>query len=281
LIQTPRGNGGCIRNPRNVDTGAGVQLRMKNVRYEGSVLSSLEELKKIEADRIAEENAAVARAVEARRVAHEAALERARAEAEAKVRAEHEAKLAAEAARVAAERDARLRLEAADAAERARTAVELESARIAAEAAIAREEASKKRPRWMIALTLGSLAAAGVAVALAVGALRTTDEANSQTEAHNATSKSAAEQKLDKTPLTAFQGTLDEVGARIGATMEALKQSLAESEKKAKADKERRDRQAAADAEQARRDREYQQWLKERRDGAKIDQKCLNNAVCK
>lgn len=253
---------------------------MRNVPYEGSLLASLEELKKIEADRIAEEAASIARAAEEKRLAHEAAVLRAREEAEAKVQAEHEARLAQERARLAAEREARMELEAAQAAERARAAVELETARAYAETQLARDEALRKRPRWMIAVTLGAVVVAGAAALFAMNAVNGADEARTQTGVNHGVIENA-KFKPDGAALGAAQDALGTLKTQVGDKIDALERSVAASEKKAKADKDRRDREAAADAARREAERKYQEWLKERKGPAVIDAKCINNSVCK
>ncbi|MBX3161403.1 MAG: hypothetical protein KF773_35910 [Deltaproteobacteria bacterium] len=253
---------------------------MRNVPYEGSLLASLEELKKIEADRIAEEAASAARAAEEKRLAQAAAVQRAREEAEAKVQAEHEARLEQERARLAAEREARLELEAAQAAERARAAVELETARTYAETQLARDEALRKRPRWMIAVTLGAVAVAGAAALFAANAARTADDARTQTGVNHGVIESATF-KPDGAALGAAQDTLGTIKSQVGDKIDALERSVAASEKQALADKDRRAREAAAEAARREADRKHREWLKERQGPVQIDAKCLNNSVCR
>ena len=207
-------------------------------------------------------------------------MQLARDEAEAKVHAEHEARLNQERARFESEREARLQLEAAQAAQRARSAVELETARTYAETQLARDEAMRKRPRWMIALTLGSVAIAGVAAVFAVNAAKSADDARLQTNVNNGVIESA-KFKPDGAALGAAKDALGSLKTQVGDKIDALERSVAASEKKAKADKDRRDREAVAERAQAEADRKHQAWLKERRDGAKIDAKCLNNSVWK
>jgi hypothetical protein len=254
---------------------------MRNVRYEGSVLSSLEELKQIEADRIAEEVAAIARAADAKRVAHEAAVQRAREEAEARVEAEHAARLAAIQAQQAAERKARLVLEAAEAAERARAAIELESARAFAESELARDEARRKRPRWMIALTLAAIAGAAGVAYLAIDAQRAADEARVEIQRNNAIIMEVAKLRADGRELGSAKAAVGAIHEQVDAKLEAANKRLADAEKKAKADKDRRDRDAIAERARIDAERAHQQWLRDRAGPIKIDAKCLSNAVCK
>src|SRR3954469_16021543 len=134
---------------------------MATPRFEGSLMTSLAELRAIEHERIASERAAVVAEAEARTRAAADAAAREQAAAEAKVAAER-----AEAIRIAkeredAERAARMHVEAAEAAERARLAAALEQERTAQEMELRRAEIAQKRPRWMVAVTISAVLAAG------------------------------------------------------------------------------------------------------------------------
>jgi colicin import membrane protein len=133
-------------------------------KRENSVLFSLRELRQIEENRVQEEEAAARSAEEARRAAQEAAERRRREEEEAKVRAERDAQLAIEQARENAEREARMKVEAHEAAERQRHQGALEQQRLQQEMELRRAEVAKKRPTWMLAVTL--IAAIGVVIAI-------------------------------------------------------------------------------------------------------------------
>ena len=131
-------------------------------KRENSVLFSLRELRQIEENRVQEEEHAVRTAEETRARAYEEAEQRRRAEEDAKVRAERDAQLQIEQAREGAEREVRMRVESAEATERQRQQAALEQSRLQQEMEIRREEVSKKRPTWMLAVT-------GLAVLMAVG----------------------------------------------------------------------------------------------------------------
>jgi DNA repair exonuclease SbcCD ATPase subunit len=120
---------------------------------ETSIVTSLDELRSIHLQRVADERASF----EAERIAvADAARRRAeadRAAIDAKLRDERDAQIRIEEARVTSEREARLKLEAIENAERARHVAELETARQAQEMELRRAEVLKKRPRWMLAVT--------------------------------------------------------------------------------------------------------------------------------
>jgi hypothetical protein len=138
----------------------------KSGRSEESLIRSLAELRAIEIQRQQEEVAAAEAVVQARRRARETALQAAAQAARdavaARIAVEREAELAAHSARTAAEREARLQIEAIEATERARRMVALEEHRVAAELAVAREVALRRRPRGLIALATLAIAAAAV-----------------------------------------------------------------------------------------------------------------------
>jgi hypothetical protein len=129
-------------------------------RSEESVIRSLAELRAIELQRQTDEQAAAEAAVQARRREREVAAQAARDAETARLAAERAAQVAAERAHAAAEREARLQIEALEAAERARRLVALEEQRMAAELALQREAALRRRPRGLLALSAVALAAA-------------------------------------------------------------------------------------------------------------------------
>jgi colicin import membrane protein len=137
-------------------------------RIEASVMTSLSELRAIEHQRIADERAAIDRAIAAERDSKRAAEQAVRAAEEARLAAERDAVVRAEQARADAERELRLRVEAAEAAERARHQAALEQQRLDQEMELRRAEVAKKRPTWMLAVTMIAVVA-GVALAIFAG----------------------------------------------------------------------------------------------------------------
>lgn len=120
-------------------------------------MTSLAELRAIEEERIAAERAAITAEIEARKRAVIEAEQRERDAAEAQIA--EEIRIARE--REQAEREARMHVEAVEAAERARLAAALEQERTAQELDLRRQEVAKKRPTWMVAVTIGAVLAAG------------------------------------------------------------------------------------------------------------------------
>jgi hypothetical protein len=145
---------------------------------ESSIMTSLDELRAIHSQRIADERATF----EAERMAVVESRRRAelaqRAAAETQLREEREAQIRLEEARAAAEREARMKLEATDAAERTRYAAELDAQRQVQEMELRREEVAKKRPRWMLAVTAIAIAAGITLGYFAVQSSRDADEAS-------------------------------------------------------------------------------------------------------
>jgi hypothetical protein len=120
---------------------------------ETSILASLDELKAIHHQRIADERDAFECDRRARADAIRQAEDAQIAADAARVREAREAIELELAARTAAEREARLRVVAATEAEQARLAAELAARRQEAELELRREAIAKQRPRWMIAVT--------------------------------------------------------------------------------------------------------------------------------
>jgi hypothetical protein len=181
------------------------------MRIESSIITSLSELRAIEQQRIAEEKAAVERErlsrIEAQRAREQAVVD---AE-QARIRAEREERVRIEQARVDAEREARMKIEAAEAAERARFVAQLEERRMAEEIDLRRAEVAKKRPTWMIAVTV---VAAIVAVGLGGYAVMRSNEAAAATAA---TKKANEEKEKWKQELRDAQATLDTIRNNINA----------------------------------------------------------------
>jgi hypothetical protein len=151
---------------------------MQAARFEGSLMSSLQELKAIEQQRLADERAVVVRTEEMRIQALADAERKACEEIAAKARAEHEATLAIERARADAEREARLRVEAAEQAERARQMMALEQERTQQEMELRRAEVKQKRPTWMVAVTGLALVLACVLVVFTAKAIASSNESD-------------------------------------------------------------------------------------------------------
>jgi fused signal recognition particle receptor len=253
---------------------------MQQVRYEGSLLASLSELKAIEEQRVAEERAARER-VEQERV--EAIALRARHEkeaAEAKARAEHEAQLAVERARVEAEREGRLRVEAAEAAERARQQAELERMRLEQEHELRRAEVAKKRPTWMVAVTAIATLAAGVLIYVAVvsrnaeqAAITESEVAIAETKKYQADVRKAREQTdLALTEMSELDGRITAATAKLKDMSDKAEIAAAQASLK-KLNQERIEK--AIRVKKA-----HEEWLRlERLKG--VHNVCNTGAICK
>ena len=254
---------------------------MQVVRFEGSVLSSLSELKAIEEQRIADERAAHEHQVAARIAAVEAAEQQRLAEEAARIEGARQTQLAVERARYEAEREARIRVESTEAAERARYQAQLQAQRQAEELAIEREKVAKQRPTWMVAVTAIAVAAAGVMVWLTISWY----QASAQADARRAESElqtkefkeAAGKARRALEQLEAKAAALDTEIAGAIALAEKAK-TKAEAQEAAKQLAELRRRQAADRAALAK--ARYEEWLRVRRGGATVDDRCKNNSLC-
>lgn len=254
---------------------------MRDNRVENSLLMSLNELRDIEKQRVADERAAEERkrqaAIDAARAAEQAKLD---AE-EARKRAEREEIMRIQLAQVELERQARMRLEAAEAAERARLQAELDAQRAAAEIELRREEVARKRPTWMLVVTgVAFVAAVGLGI-FAYGRARDTARAEERTRAAQLQQEQAkrdaeeSQRGLDKLQADsdARKQRMDELEKQLQGKIDAAK--AAEIQKKL--EKEHAD-QVAADkrAEELRKKKEWE--IRH----AKIDvSNCVGQAVCK
>jgi hypothetical protein len=251
-------------------------------RSEGSLLASLQELRAIEEQRLADERAAVVHAAE-QRERERAEAERLRREAaEVRVRAEQEAALAREHARLEAEREARLRIEAAEAAERARLAATLEQERVAQELELRRAEVARKRPTWMVAVTSLAVAGAAVLAYISVDSMRGSEAATvakREADARAALAKQEAEQA--RATLAEIERENREIDGKIKAAIAHLdglqRQGEIDAANKRLRELEREKAIAARRAEDARREAER----KKRADGHKMTDECANNAICR
>jgi hypothetical protein len=197
------------------------------MRVESSIITSLSELRAIEQQRIADERAAAERRKLADLDAQRAA-ERARIEAaDARARAEREELMRIERARADAEREARLRIEATEAAERNRLAAQLEERRVAEEIELRRAEIAKKRPTWMVGVTI----AAGIAaIALAWFAVDRSHQAE-QAQAASERAIAARQAALDALKETEERmATLQADAAAIDARIATLTKDLQDAQ---------------------------------------------------
>jgi hypothetical protein len=255
---------------------------MSGGRIEGSVLTSLSELRAIERQRLADEVAAVEAAVQARRRERELAERTAREAEAARVAAERAAQLAVETARADAERQARLQIEAVEAAERARHLIALEERRFGEEMALQREIARRQRPRWMVAVTGLAVIAA---MMLAWFAVEQGQEAAAARAARENAIAAETKAKLDASDARATADSLSHSFDDLQHKVATAIQQANDSEREAAA-RDAADRDLAFKRNQAELKKRQQQIDKAREDakrkeGVKISDECLHDAVCR
>lgn len=247
---------------------------------QSSLLFNLNELREIEARRIIEEQTKRAEAIAAReQAAHDAEAARLAA-IEAKAQAERDELVRIEAAKAEAARQDRLKLQAFEAAELARREAELAAIRQHEEMAIRRIEANKKRPKWMIAVTLMATIATIILVVFTTRALASEEQSTAAAEtarlerANAIAMRDAATKELDT-----LQARLAELEGDVSAATTAV----IEAENKAQRDKAAGDlkkaREAKAALEQSIREAKAR---KEREDRLKgVRELCTGQAVCR
>lgn len=255
---------------------------MDTVRQEGSLLASLSELRAIEHQRLADERAAALADMQARRDRQDAAARTAREAEAARLAAERAARLAAEQAHAAAEQQARLQIEAVEVAERVRHQAALDEQRLHEELTLRREVALRQRPRWMIAVTTIAVIAAiglgGFAIERhRAGAVAQEARARAQED------QVRAERAMLEAKAALDQLTLDlaDLDRKVAAAMLRVADAQSDADRRAAQDglRQLQRRQADLTAQQHRREEERKQ--RERANGVKISQDCLNNAICK
>jgi len=185
-------------------------------KRENSVLFSLRELRQIEENRVQEEEDAVRRDREAKLRAEQEEARRVRDAEDARIKSERDEQVRIENAREAAEREARMRVEAHEAAERQKHHAALEQERLQHEMAIRREEARKKRPTWMLAVT-------AIALVGAIGFIYWGIQSKNESEADKTariqaeeTSKQAIKDARDaREKLDAVQRSLEDLDTKV------------------------------------------------------------------
>jgi hypothetical protein len=255
---------------------------MQAARFEGSLMTSLAELKSIEQQRLADERTAVLRAEELRKQALIDADRRIREEAEAKAKAEYDQQLALEQARVQAERELRLRIESAEQAERARQQMALEQERHAQELALRKAEVAKKRPTWMVAVTAIALACAAVLVVLTVQAFGATDDADkARREAELISQRKELEAEQMRKELDRLEQDLKSLDASLAVALDKVAIAQTRAEAAAAAGEVKRlanaKREAEIKAAELRRKREYDERIR----GVQVDKDCEGQSVCR
>lgn len=245
-------------------------------------MTSLAELRAIEQERVAAERAAVIAEAEARRRAVEEAEATAKAQAEAKVAAER-----AEAIRIAkeredAERAARMHVEAAEAAERARLQAALEQERMAQEIELRRAEVAKKRPTWMVAVTIGAVLAAGALTWFGFDRYRQAQEAQvSEEAAKREKAKADAEAEEARAQMLRMEQDLAELDRKVAAGIDQVVAATTAAERKAAKDNLEKLRREQAELQARRDEAKRQAEIRKRREGLHISEECKKNALAK
>lgn len=245
-------------------------------------MTSLAELRAIEQERVAAERAAVVAEADARRRAIEEAEAKAKAEAEAKVAAER-----AEAIRIAkeredAERAARMHVEAAEAAERARLQAALEQERMVQEIELRRAEVAKKRPTWMVAVTIGAVLAAGALTWFGFERYRESQQAQ-VAEAEAKRAKAAAEKDAEESraAMEQMERDLAALDKKVAAGINQVVAATTAAERQAAKENLERLRREQAEL-QARRDAAKRaEDLRKRREIIIISDECKKNSLAK
>ena len=186
-------------------------------------MTSLHELRAIEQQRIADERAATARAREAEDTARRAAEQAQLDERMARERAARDAELRIEQARADAAREVRMRVEATEAAERARLAAALEHERVAQELELRRADIAKRRPTWMVVVTVLAIAGGVGFGALAIDRMHEADSAQADKAAARAdmvAAKQTAAEAIAR--LDAMQKDLDALDAKVREAQHAV-----------------------------------------------------------
>jgi hypothetical protein len=251
-------------------------------KRENSVLFSLRELRQIEESRVQEEEHAV-RSAEQARVAAAQEAERRRVEAEeAKVRAERDELLRIQQAREGAEREVRLRVESAEAMERQRQQAAAEQHRLHQEMELRRAEVAKKRPTWMVAVTVGAVL---LTIGLGIFAVQRMNQA-----AHDREAAAQAQRDKDEAVRVAqeAQDRVDKLSKdmkdqddRLNSADQALRTARTEADRQKAQDELNRLRQQKFEMEKRIQDARNAAAKAERNKGVHISPECLNNPLAK
>ncbi len=180
------------------------------------MVASLAELRAIEHERVAADRAAILDAEQARAREHAQAAQRLRDGEAARVSAEREAALQLVREREQSERAARMHVEATEAAERARHQAALDAHRLTQELELRRAEIAKKRPTWMVALTLVAVVAAGALTWFTVDSLdRSTRAVEAQRAAEQDKAKAIEDAKESARQLAGLEQELRALDQRV------------------------------------------------------------------
>lgn len=207
-------------------------------RKESSVLFSLRELRSIEEERIAEEDAARRRAEDERRRAIEEAERRVREEQEARRQAAEEAERRGRDEIERREREERLRVEEAERRARVEAQANLDHRRMAHEMELRAMEVQRKRPTALIAVA--------AILVLAVGGLGFLVYKKSQESEKLDKQLAALQEQMNRTT-----GEVNGLAAKLQQDLEAIRAAKTEEARKAAEAKAEETKRQLAEKQQA------------------------------
>ncbi|MBA3463094.1 MAG: hypothetical protein H0T46_24265 [Deltaproteobacteria bacterium] len=245
-------------------------------------MTSLAELRAIEEERVAAERAQVIAEADGKQRATEAAAARIKADAEAKLAAERAEQIRIAKEREDAERAARMHVEAAEAMERARLAAALEAERTAQELDLKRQEVAKKRPTWMIAVTMGAVLAAGALTWFGIDRYNEAEISRKNEEAANEAKRQAEhEMEESRARLVAMETDLAALDKRVGTAIDQVVAATSAAERKAA--KDNLDRLRREEQELRRKQQEEKDRLAKikRKEKVIISEECKRNSLAK
>jgi hypothetical protein len=175
-----------------------------------------------------------------------------------------------------------MRVESAEAAERARQQALIEQQRLAQEMELRRAEVAKKRPTWMVAVTIAALIAAVGLVVFAVIKMRQSAEdsekaAIAQKDRDEAV-KAANEAQEKVNALAAAQ---EEMINQINSANAAVKSAQTNADRAAAESKLAKLQQAQAEMQERIKAAKDAAARAERLKGVKISKECLDNPLAK
>jgi colicin import membrane protein len=218
---------------------------------ETSILASLDELKAIHHQRIADERDAVLRDRRERADAIRQADDARIAADQARERDARDAIEREHARRAAAEREARLRMDAATEAEQTRLAAELAARRQEAELELRRETIAKQRPRWMVAVTALAICAAVVLGFAAVNHERAAAAARArEVAAQNERDLAIADARVAKAQLERVDGQIAQLQDQVDHAIDRVVNAQHDADRRHELDDLHASQKRLADAKQ-------------------------------
>ena len=249
---------------------------MAQENRENSVLFSLRELRDLEHTRVQEEEDTRKRTEAERIQAQQDAERRILEEEEARRRAIEEEERQRQEMIERQRREEEMRLEEADRRARIEAEALLEQQRLVQEAELRRREIEKKRPTWLVALTVGLVLAVG---GVGVWGYQTYQERQVIAEQKRQKDIESEEQRMQ---LEKLQAEIAALNSEIEETKEAVAAAQSEEERRKAQQKldNLRDRKSQAAAARSRRGGGGKKDKDEPKSRAiKLDPKCLENPL--